>query len=211
MAAFDVLLALHVIGGSVALMTGPAPMLSRKGGPLHRQTGFVFAAAMGLASVSAFALALVVSNRLLLAIAVLTAFLIISGLQAARFRHGVRPGRADEALALLLACFGMWLLWGSASPADATGLFFGAGSLVLAARQWLLLRADRPDWLLAHIAGMGGAYTATVTAFLVVNLGFLPKPVIFIVPTVAGTAMITWASIRHAARPAHRAGHIGAA
>ena len=211
MAAFDVLLALHMIGGSVALMTGPAPMLSRKGGPLHRRMGFVFAAAMGLVSVSAFALALVVPNRLLLTIAVLTAFLIVSGLRAARFRYGVRPGRADEAFALLLACFGMWLLWHSASPVDATGLFFGVGSLVLAARQWLLLRADHSDWLLAHIAGMGGAYTATMTAFLVVNLTFLPKPVVFIVPTVVGTAIITWASIRHAARPARSAGHVRAA
>ncbi len=199
--AFQVLLGIHVAGGGVALLTGPVSMLTRKGSPLHRRAGQVFASALGLASVSAFVLAVLVRDRLLLTIAVLTGFLIVSGVRAARFRRGARPGWMDDTACLLLGCFGAWLLWRSASPADATGLFFGAGGLVLAARQWLLLHAARPDWLLAHIAGMGGAYVATATAFMVVNLGFLPKPVVFIVPTVIGTALITWASVRHARRP----------
>ncbi len=58
----------------------------------------------------------------------------------------------------------------------------------------------RPDWSLAHIAGMGGAYTATVTAFLVVNIGFLSKPVIFIAPSLIGTALIAWMSVRDTSR-----------
>ena len=203
MPAFQILLALHVLGSGVGLLAGPVPMLARKGGSLHRKAGQVFSAAMGCSAVSAFALALIVRNKLLLTIAVLTAFLILSGLRSARFRRGARPGWADDASCLALASFGLWLLWSSLSPTDVTGLFFGAGSIVLAGRQWQLQHASRPDWLLAHIAGMGGAYVATVTAFLVVNLGFLPKPVAFIVPTTIGTVLITWASIRHAARPRH--------
>ncbi len=201
MLAFHLLLAVHVLGGGIALLVGPVPMLSRKGGAIHRRAGFGFVVALGSASVSAFVLALCVHDRLLLTIAVLTAFLIVSGQRAARFRLGVSPGTTDAACALLLAGFGVWLVSRSAYPLDVTGLFFGAGSVLLAARQWHLLRAARPDWLLAHIAGMGGAYVATATAFLVVNLGFLPKPLIFIAPTVIGSLMITWASIRHATRP----------
>ena len=198
MLAFHLLLGIHVFGGSIALLVGPVPMLTRKGSPIHRQAGHVFVSALGLASFSAFVLALIVRDRLLLTIAVLTAFLVLSGLRSARFRHAARPGWADDAICLLLACFGAWLLWRTASPPEATGLFFGAGSLVLAARHWRLLHAAQPDWLLAHLAGMGGAYIATVTAFMVVNVGFLPKPVVFIVPTIIGTILITWASTRHA-------------
>ena len=77
---------------------------------------------------------------------------------------------------------------------------------MLAARHRQTLRAARPDWLLAHIAGMGGAYLATVTAFIVVNLDFLPRPVTLIVPTVVGSMLITRASIRHATRPGSLAG-----
>lgn len=207
MTVFHVLLALHVLGGSVALLVGPVPMLTRKGGLLHRKAGLVFAVAMGLGSVSAFVLALFVHNKLLLTIAVLTSFLIFTGVRAAWFRHGLRPSWNDGAACLLLICFGAWLLWRSAMPLDATGLFFGSGSLVLAVRQWQLLRAARPNWLLAHIAGMGGAYVATATAFLVVNLSFLPEPIVFIVPTVIGTMMIIWAVKRHATRPAIQVGH----
>ncbi len=200
MTIFELLLALHVLGGSIALLAGPAPMLARKGGRLHRRAGLVFCIAMGASAVSAFVLALIVHSTLLLTIAVLTAFLIVSGLRAIAFRRGARPRVADDLTCLLLVAFGLWLLWRSTSVPDITGLFFGVGSLILAARQWQLQHAARPDWLLAHIAGLGGAYTATVTAFLVVNVAFLPRPVTFIVPTVIGTVLITWASIRYAVR-----------
>ena len=205
MSVFQILLALHVLGGGVALLVGPIPMLARKGGALHRKAGLVFCAALGCSSVLAFALALTVGNEVLLTIAVLTAFLIFTGLRATRFRRGARPAAADDAAGLLLACFGGWLLWRSVSPLDVAGVFFGAGSLLLAARHRQTLRAARPDWLLAHIAGMGGAYLATMTAFIVVNLSFLPRPVTLIVPTVIGSMLITWASVRNAARPSSRA------
>ena len=200
MTAFEPLLGLHVLGGTMALLIGPVPMLARKGSRLHRRAGLIFCTAMGCSAVSAFVLALVVHSDLLLTIAALTAFLIFSGVRAASFRRGTRPWLMDGMSCLSLAGFGIWLLWRSTSASDVTGMFFGVGSLILAGRQWQLQRASRPDWLLAHIAGMGGAYVATVTAFLVVNFGFLPKPVTFIVPTVIGTLLITWASMRHAAR-----------
>ncbi len=206
MTAFGLLLGLHVVGGSAALLAGPVPMLARKGGRLHRRAGFVFCTAMGCSAVSAFVLALVVHSTLLLTIAALTAFLIFSGMRAASFRRGTRPWRMDGMSCLLLAGFGIWLSWRSTSALDVTGLFFGVGSLILAARQWYLQRASGPDWLLAHIAGMGGAYVATATAFVVVNVGFLPKPVTFIVPTIIGTLLITWASMRHAAPVGVRTG-----
>ncbi len=204
MTGIELLLGLHVLGGSVALLVGPVPMLVRKGGVLHRKAGLVFSGAMGCGAASAFVLALVVHSTLLLTIAVLTAFLIFTGLRAASFRRGTRPRTMDGMSCLLMTGFGIWLLWRSVSVPDVTGLFFGVGGLVLAGRQWHLQRAPHPDWLLAHIAGMGGAYVATVTAFLVVNIGFLPKPVTFIVPTIIGTLLITWASIRHALRTGTR-------
>ncbi|HQU02462.1 MAG TPA: hypothetical protein PLI12_08445 [Acetobacteraceae bacterium] len=195
-----ILLGLHVVTGSIALLLGPVPMLSRKGGRVHRKAGFIFSGAMACSAAAAFVLALVVHSNLLLTIAVLTGFLIFCGVRAPRFRRGASPHLIDDLACLLLAGFGFWLLWRGAAPFDVTSIVFGVGSLILSARQWQQLRSVRPDWLLAHIAGMGGAYTATVTAFLVVNIGFLPKPVIFIAPTLIGTALIAWTSVRHASR-----------
>lgn len=44
---------------------------------------------------------------------------------------------------------------------------------------------------------MGGAYIATVSAFLVVNVSFIPQPILFIGPTLPGTPLIVWAGIRN--------------
>ncbi|MBL6454842.1 hypothetical protein JMJ55_05870 [Belnapia sp. T6] len=205
MTATTFLLVLHIMGGFAGLLAGPVPMLAKKGGRLHRRAGWVFAGGMGLSALAAFPLALIAGNRLLLTIAVLTGFLVVTGMRAVRFRHGARPGAGDAALCLLLAGFGAWLLGTSLDPMNVTGLAFGAGSLVLAARQWRTQRAARPDWLLAHIIGMSAAYLATLDAFLVVNLHFLPKAVVFLAPSLLGTILIAWVAAQHVARTTRRA------
>lgn len=192
------LLPVHVAGGVVALLVGPVAMLARKGGALHRRAGWAFAAAMGASALSAVPLAALTGSRLLLAIGVLTTFLIGTGLRAAAFRRGTRPGVADAAGALAALGFGAWLLREGITSGDVIALFFGAGGCVLALVQ--LRRQSMPgaDWLLAHLAAMGGAYIATVTAFLVVNVAFVPRPALFIGPTLIGSTLIALASRRHA-------------
>ena len=71
-------------------------------------------------------------------------------------------------------------------------LFFGAGGSILALREmWQLTGRIQPGaWIVRHAIGMSAAYIATVSAFAVVTLTFLPKPVAFIAPTLIGTPMI---------------------
>ena len=92
--------------------------------------------------------------------------------------------------------FSFWLLWLGVADLDALALFFGAGGWILAVRQWRTLRQLRPNWLIVHLTSMGAAYIATVTAFLVVNITFLPRPVVFIVPALVGTILVSYAAIR---------------
>ena len=44
--------------------------------------------------------------------------------------------------------------------------------------------------------GMSAAYIATVSAFAVVTLTMLPRPVAFIGPTLIGTPLIAWMATR---------------
>ena len=194
---FGLLLAFHIAGATVALLSGPIPMLSRKGGKLHRRAGDVLATAMMLAAIAGFGLALLHWNVLLLGIAVLTFFLVVSGVRAIAFRRGARPARFDDALCVLTMAFCTWLLWFGSRSSDISSLFFGVGGWGLALRQWRLLRALRTDWLSVHLVSMGGAYIATVSAFLVVNVSFIPQPILFIGPTLPGTPLIVWAGIRN--------------
>jgi hypothetical protein len=98
---------------------------------------------------------------------------------------------------MVTAGFSAWLLWHGVQSADVTGLFFGVGGAVLVWRQWVQLRDPAVDWLRVHLVMMGAAYTATATAFLVVNLTFVPRPVAFIVPSLLGTLAISWAAARY--------------
>jgi uncharacterized membrane protein len=198
MPLFDGLLVLHIAGGAIALLSGPVPMLSRKGSPLHRRAGDLYAVAMTVTAVSALFLALITGKMFFAALAVFALFLIFNGARAIGFRRQQRPSTADDAVCIVTAAFSAWLLWHGVESMDVTGVFFGAGGAILAWSQWRRLRDPAVDWLRVHLTSMGAAYTATATAFLAVNLTFLPRAVAFIVPALVGTAAISWAVARYA-------------
>jgi uncharacterized membrane protein len=194
MSLFNCLLALHIAGGTVALLSGPVPMLSRKGSRLHRRAGDIYAVAMMLTVVLALVLAAMKGNVLLLVIAVFSFFLVFSGVRAIAFRRGGRPSWADHGVCVLTVGFSLWLLGRGVTSGDITSLFFGIAGAALALRQLRLMRRPGTDWLEAHLSSMGGGYIATVTAFLVVNLTFLPQAVVFIAPTLIGMPIMIWAA-----------------
>ena len=57
------LLILHILAGSIGLLTGTVAMAVRKGGKLHRASGNVFTAAMLILAASAFCLAILKSQQ----------------------------------------------------------------------------------------------------------------------------------------------------
>ena len=205
---FDAVLTLHAAGGAVALVAGPLAMLARKGGSRHRLTGRCYGGAMLLTAASALCLALATRNALLLTIAVFSHFLVFTGWRALHQRRLHERGRwvghgarwFDWLVAALTLAFSGGLLVTGLSPGgDVTELFFGAGGSVLALREMLHLtgRGVRPgDWLVRHMVGMSAAYIATVSAFAVVTLAMLPRPVAFIGPTLIGTPLIAWMAAR---------------
>jgi hypothetical protein len=70
---------------------------------------------------------------------------------------------------------------------------FGLLGMVLSGVDlWKFARppADQSAWWFAHMTGMLGSYIATVTAFSVVNLAFLPVTARWLWPTALGTPLI---------------------
>ena len=209
MTLFNIFLVLHIAGGGIALLSGPVAITARKGGRLHRRAGLTFAAAMGAATLIGFPLSLIIGNALLLMISVFTFFLIQCGVLAIRRRRARRATQpADYAAPLLTAAFsvglfayGLPLAWRNGQP-EITCLFFGVLGLAAVLREIRALRGPATNWLQVHIANMLGAYIATTTAFLVVNLTLLPQAVVFIGPTLAGVPLIIWMTRRHAPRRA---------
>ena len=200
--AFNLMLAVHVAGGALALAAGPVAMAAPKGRALHRASGRAYAVAMAGAAVSAVPLAVATRNRLLLVIAVFSFFLVFNGWRALSLRrlHEGQGARWFDWLVsgLTLAFSGGLLADGVAGEGDVTTLFFGAGGSFLALGQMRVLggRMLPGAWLVRHVIGMSAAYIATVSAFAVVTLTFLPRPVAFIAPTLLGTPMIAWVVTR---------------
>lgn len=199
---FGTVLGLHAIGGAIALLAGPVAMLARKGRRLHRFSGRVYALAMAVTAISALFLAIATRNLLLLVIAVFSFFLVFSGWRALsqkRLHEGLGARWFDWLAAALTLSFSAGLLAaGVVKGGDVTALFFGAGGSILAVRQMRQLagRVRPGEWLIRHVVGMSAAYIATVSAFAVVTLTFLPAPVTFIAPTLIGTPMIAWVVTR---------------
>ena len=57
------LLILHILAGSIALLTGTVAMGVRKGGKLHRASGDIFTVAVLTVATSAFCLAILKSQE----------------------------------------------------------------------------------------------------------------------------------------------------
>ena len=199
---FNVILVLHAAGGAVALVAGPVAMRARKGQARHRAAGRTYALAMAFTTLSALYLALTTRNLFLLVIAVFSFFLVFTGWRALsqkRLHEGYGARWFDWLVAGLTLAFSAGLLAaGSGKGGDVTALFFGVVGSVLALREMRLLtgRVQPGDWVVRHMIGMSGAYIATVSAFAVVTLTFLPTAVAFIGPTLIGTPIIAWVATR---------------
>jgi uncharacterized membrane protein len=194
---FQCLIALHAAGGFTALLTGPVPMLAAKGGRLHRCAGRIFAAAMVVTTASALALAVVIWSVFFAGLAVFAFFLIYGGVRAIRFLRGQPPSLADDLVCGMAAVCSAALLGYGILAHSTASVFFGVGGCFLAQRQWQRLHDPDTDWRMAHLTSMAAAYLATLTAFLALNLSFLPQALVFIGPTLLGAPLIVWAKTRY--------------
>lgn len=197
------LLVLHIAAGTLALLSGVAAALLRKGGKGHVRSGRCYAWSMLVVSASALALASLRPSPFLFAIGLFSFYLVFTGWRAALRRDG-RPQRIDMvATVVMLATAATMLLWGlRASLAGQAGsdqplvlLAFGALGLWLAVTDvgWLKRGGDTGKARIArHLGRMLGGLIATITAVAVVNLTFLPPLLVWLGPTLALTPLIVW-------------------
>jgi hypothetical protein len=190
---YDIVRALHLVGGAAGLLLVPVPLLTKKGGALHKRAGKLFVLAMTTASWSGLAMALswivlphefrpagsdadptsVRASGLFLGT---IAFITLSGIHQllrapARKRETTpAPTFTDRALPLVTAIAGV--------ATAATGLVFGRGLLVAFGllaifagisdlRFSLRKLPSRMAWWYQHMSGAMVTVIATLTAFLV--------------------------------------------
>jgi len=202
----------HIAAGALALASLWLPLVTQKGGPLHRRSGWVYVVATAVVSVTGGVLAVSylfdgrsdndAAGLFLLYVGLLGATSASMGIRVLGTKRRIATHRNpyDLGLPLLLlvggAALGVYgLTHGSALFVvfASLGMFLAVGQL----RFWTRPPATRMEWWYQHMSGMGGSCITTVTAFLVVNarrLGLGPFDlVVWTAPGVIGSvALMLW-------------------
>jgi hypothetical protein len=185
MSVVDIIRWVHIVAGVLALGAFLVPLATRKGSPIHRRAGWVYACAMWTAALGAWGICaarLLDDNRANDAAAWFLAFV---GLLAANgavtgIRILRRKSRTAEGVSFFdVGSSGVFLvaaiaLGGFGIARDSVlHIVFAVLGIALSLRQlsyWLRGPATKMEWWYAHMGNMLAACIGTVTAFLVVNV-----------------------------------------
>lgn len=198
---------LHVIIASVCLFVAPVAMVVGKGGRLHRIFGKVFFYGMLVACLTAVITGCWHGKTLLVLIALLSLYLVLSGyrsLYLKKLHRGQKPTVLDKTLqgSALLLNLGL-LIWGISMTAlnvkNGNGLLYivfgliGSGYAFLQYRRFYRNTTDKRQWFFDHMVGFIAGYIGAVTAFSVNVLGsLLPEPFAWMWPSAIGVPLIVF-------------------
>jgi len=189
---FKIFLIIHIIGGSVGLITGTINIIRKKADKNHRLIGNIFVYGMMTAGFSALILSILHPNYFLFIVGVFTLYMISTGKRYIYLKllgSKQQPKTLDWVISIAMLIFGIAFI-GFGIYFLIKQNYFGAVFLVFG---YLGIRFVMTDinnfkgklksknyWLLAHLQRMIGGYIAALTAFLVVNVAYLPQVPAFV-------------------------------
>lgn len=199
---FKVLLILHIVTGTIGLLSGTVNMIAKKGGKNHRLFGKLFLYGMLTVSFSAFVLSVIHPNYFLFIVGVFTLYMVGSGTRYLHLKNlgkNQNVGLIDWSLTYFMLVFGMlFILFGiyhllHKNTFGVVFIVFGSIGLRMVQSDFNNFKGRSKDsntWLLVHIQRIIGTYISALTAFLVVNNTILPSIVAWLLPSVIITPLI---------------------
>ena len=195
-----ILLSIHILAGSVALLSAASALSTEKGKKFHVLIGKAYFWSMVIIFLTAIPMSIITGNVFLFLIAIFSFYLAFSGMRFAKNRTGV-PTRIDLIAVnfMFLSGVGMWILaiiffidnnfqFITLTVFGFLALFLGYGDFQTFKDQ----TAIGKERIAKHLTNMMGATIAVVTAVLVVNPPTNPEWVWWILPTVLITPIIFW-------------------
>ena len=194
----ELLLGIHILGGSIALLSAAVAVVTKKGGKQHRRFGKYYTAGMSCIFVTAVPLALLTNNVLLFLIALFSFYLVFSGFRFARNKSGAPHGQDWIAvMTILLSGVGMaafsFMLLRQGNSQWVTLIVFSLIACGLGISDFIALKnrnATGKQRISRHLTNMLAGTIATVTAVLVTNVTTEPIWVAWLAPTVVITPVI---------------------
>lgn len=181
---FSIILTLHILAGFIALTVFWIPLITKKGGRIHRKIGWVYVFAMYTVATTALYMGIYriffdntdpearAFSFFLLFIAILSGATAWMGIRVLRFKRRTEVHRNPfdlgiSALLLLIALITMVIGWTSGFPLlqyfPILGILLGSGQLYY----WLSPPQNIMHWYFEHYGNLIGCSIATITAFTV--------------------------------------------
>ena len=195
-----ILLFIHILAGSVALVSAALALSTEKGKKFHVLIGKAYFWSMVIIFLTALPMSIITGNVFLFLIAIFSFYLAFSGMRFAKNRAGV-PTRVDLIAVnfMFLSGAGMWILAIifviNNNSQFITLIVFGFLALFLGYGDFQTFKnqtAIGKERIAKHLTNMMGGTIAVVTAVLVVNPPSNPEWVWWILPTVLITPIIFW-------------------
>lgn len=201
---------LHIIVGSIALLTGAVAIFSKKGMQLHRASGKVYFWAMTLVFITGIMVAGYHFNRFLFLIAFLSYYSVFSGVRFLKLKSlhkNQNPKWYDWAAGIIngianIVFIGLgiyYLFRENSNLASALlSIGFAAGGLLISytnLKPFIVRPRKAHHWYLSHIGNMMGGYIATLTAFLstmVTRFELMNPFVAFALPSLIGIPLLIY-------------------
>lgn len=202
-ALYQIILFLHILAGTIALISGGISFSVKKSRGWHTRSGSFFYFSMLFVGTSALLMCLLKFNPFLFIVGLFSLYMTITGYRSMKLRSMKTADINKKA---------DWWIWGISLAGLISFLFLSRNitmggltpvlwvfSFILATMllsDFRALRAperlNKGKLLKKHISRMGGAYIATLTAFLVTNIQTEPAYIAWLLPTAVGTPAIIY-------------------
>ena len=200
----QILLPIHILGGTIALLSAIMAILSEKGKKIHVLSGRTFFWSMLTIFLTAIPMSIITSNIFLFLIAFFSFYFAFAGIRFARNRKGIATTSDWIAVGLMiLSGVGMWtlaaVLFMNNNSMYIPLLVFGFGAIVLGYGDFKSHKnktAIGKERIGKHLQNMIGGTIAVITAVLVVNVKIEPVWIWWVLPTVLIVPVIIWYRIK---------------
>jgi uncharacterized membrane protein len=183
---FSIFLILHIIIGSTGLIAGTIAMASKKSGKTHRLVGKIFFYAMVGIFLTSIYMSIAHNNLFLLLVGFFSFYLAATGyrilyLKTLHFKQ-VQPKLVDYCISATgVVLFSKVNMFGVVTLSfGCLSVWFGYSDLI----KFKHPPTNKKHWIISHGMRMAGAYTATITAFVVVNVQIKQGWILWLLPAI---------------------------
>ena len=193
-----ILLSIHILAGTIALLCSALATSSEKGKKFHVISGRTYFWSMVGIFLTAIPMSITNSNIFLFLIAIFSFYLAFAGMRFAKNRKGIATTIDYIAVSLMiLSGLGMWVLaviyFINENSQYITLLVFGFIALALGCADYISHKnkaAIGKERIAKHLTNMMAGTIAVITAVLVVNVNIEPIWIWWLLPTAVITPII---------------------